>query len=66
MLMTPKSFDYVVQVTTERPEFGGLSGATLDEAVSWGKINSNAKACTVYCDATIAFPLMVANFLNTK
>jgi deoxyhypusine synthase len=60
MLVTPKSFDYAIQLTMDRPETGGLSGATLDEAQSWGKVGENAKAVTVYADATITLPLMVA------
>ena len=34
MLVTPRSFDYAIQLTMDRPETGGLSGATLDEARS--------------------------------
>ncbi|MGB9926881.1 MAG: deoxyhypusine synthase [Methanosarcina sp.] len=60
MLVTPKSFDYAIQLTMDRPETGGLSGATLDEAQSWGKVGENAKAVTVYADATITLPLIVA------
>lgn len=60
MLMTPKSFDYAIQLTMDRPETGGLSGATLDEAKSWGKVGENAKSVTVYADATITLPIMVA------
>lgn len=60
MLVTPKSFDYAIQLTMDRPETGGLSGATLDEARSWGKVGENARAVTVYSDATITLPLMVA------
>ena len=60
MLVTPKSFDYAIQLTMDRPETGGLSGATLDEAQSWGKVGENAKSVTVYADATITLPLMVA------
>jgi deoxyhypusine synthase len=60
MLVTPKSFDLAIQLTTDTPENGGLSGATLSEAVSWGKISSAARYVTVYGDATITFPLMVA------
>jgi deoxyhypusine synthase len=39
--------------------WGGLSGATPAEAVSWGKVNPGVLADTVvaYCDSTIAFPL---------
>lgn len=60
MLVTPKDFDYVIQLTTDRPDSGGLSGATLDEAQSWGKVGEDAKAMTVYGDATITLPIMVA------
>ena len=60
MLMTPKGFDYAVQLTGDRPDLGGLSGATLDEARSWGKITASARAVTVYGDATITLPLLVA------
>jgi deoxyhypusine synthase len=59
-LMTSKGFDYAIQLTTDRPEPGGLSGATLSEAKSWGKVNEDAKAVTVYADATIALPILVA------
>jgi deoxyhypusine synthase len=37
-----------------------LSGATLDEARSWGKVDEDAKTVTVYGDATITFPLIMA------
>jgi len=49
-----------VQLTGDRPDLGGLSGATLDEARSWGKITGTARAVTVYGDATITLPLLVA------
>ncbi len=61
MLVTPRGgYDYVIQVTMDRAETGGLSGATLDEARSWGKVGENAEAVQVICDATIALPIMVA------
>ena len=61
MLVTPRGgFDYVIQITMDRAETGGLSGATLDEARSWGKVGDNAKAVQVICDSTIALPLMLA------
>ncbi len=60
MLVTPKSFDYAIQLTMDRPESGGLSGATLDEARSWGKVGENARSVTVYSDATITLPIIVA------
>jgi deoxyhypusine synthase len=55
-----EGLDYAIQITTSTPEDGSLSGATLDEAKSWGKIGETAKAVTLYCDATIALPLLVA------
>jgi len=64
MLVTPKSFDLAIQLTTDSPENGGLSGATLSEAISWGKISEKASFVTVYGDATITFPVMVAAALE--
>jgi deoxyhypusine synthase len=51
--------DYFIQITTDQVVWGGLSGATPSEAVSWGKINPGVLPDTVvtYCDITIAFPL---------
>jgi len=56
--------DSAIQITMDRPEHGGLSGATLEEAISWGKIKPEGKAVTVICDVTIAFPLIVAAALE--
>lgn len=53
-----RSHKYAVQITTERPEWGGLSGATFEEAQSWGKIKPNAKKVSCYTDATIALPII--------
>jgi deoxyhypusine synthase len=64
MLMTPQGFTYAVQLTGDRPDLGGLSGATLDEARSWGKITADALAVTVYGDATITLPMLVAAVLE--
>jgi deoxyhypusine synthase len=50
---------YAIQVTTDAPHWGGLSGCTFEEAQSWGKIARRAKKVTVFCDATIALPLLV-------
>ncbi len=57
--------DAAVQITMDRPEPGGLSGASLDEAISWGKVKPKGKAVTVVCDATIAFPLIIAAALES-
>ena len=60
VLVADKPHRYVVQITTDRPEFGGLSGATLEEAKSWGKIDESSKICCICCDATVAFPIIVS------
>lgn len=61
MIVTPRGgFDYAIQLTMDRAETGGLSGATLDEAKSWGKVGEDARAVTVYADATIALPIIIA------
>jgi deoxyhypusine synthase len=51
--------DYFIQITTDSVVWGGLSGATPAEAVSWGKVNPSVLPDTAvaYCDSTIAFPL---------
>ena len=51
--------DYFIQITTDSVVWGGLSGATPAEAVSWGKVNPGVLPNTVvaYCDSTIAFPI---------
>ncbi|WP_330631536.1 deoxyhypusine synthase [Halocatena halophila] len=60
MLVTPGAYDYGVQLTMDPPQTGGLSGATLDEARSWGKLKKDARNVSVYADATITLPLVIA------
>jgi deoxyhypusine synthase len=60
MLVAPDAYDYGVQLTMDPPQTGGLSGATLDEARSWGKLEKAARNVSVYADATITLPLVVA------
>jgi deoxyhypusine synthase len=54
--------DYFIQITMDSPQWGGLSGATPQEAVSWGKINPDELKDTVvvYADTTLAAPLLFA------
>ena len=58
--------DYGFQLTTDRPEWGGLSGATFKEAFSWGKERPSGMYVVCYCDATIALPLVVKAVLETS
>jgi len=59
--------DYIIQITDARPDTGGLSGATLQEGKSWGKVqDSHEGIITVYADATIAFPILALYVLSNQ
>jgi len=49
---------YAIQLTTDVPHWGGLSGSTLDEAQSWGKIAKTATRSMAHVDASIGLPLL--------
>ena len=57
-----RGHDYFLQMTDARPDTGGLSGATPNEAVSWGKIDPDMLPGTVvvYLDNSVALPLLTA------
>jgi len=61
-----RGHDYFVQITDARPDTGGLSGATPNEAVSWGKVDPEELPNTVVCytDSTIALPILAAYVIN--
>jgi deoxyhypusine synthase len=52
--------DYFLQITDARPDTGGLSGATPQEAMTWGKVDPEQLPDTVTCylDTTVALPLL--------
>lgn len=58
--------DYFIQITMDSPQWGGLSGATPSEAVSWGKVNMEELKNTVvvYTDSTIASPILFSYALS--
>ncbi|MGI5964540.1 MAG: deoxyhypusine synthase [Candidatus Methanomethylophilaceae archaeon] len=56
--------DYCIYLTTAQEYDGSLSGAAIREAVSWGKVKSNAKKMTVEGDATITLPLIYAGLAD--
>ncbi len=59
--------DYIIQITDARPDTGGLSGATLQEGKSWGKVqDAHQGMVTVYADATIAFPILALYVLSNQ
>jgi len=60
--------DFFVQITDARPDTGGLSGATSQEAVTWGKVDPERLPDTVVCytDSTIALPILTAYALAKR
>ena len=59
--------NYIVQITDARPDTGGLSGATLQEGKSWGKVkDAHTGVVTVYADATIAFPILALYVISNQ
>jgi len=59
--------DYFIQLTTDAPHWGGLSGATPQEAKSWGKIKDAAvNNAVVYSCASITFPLLAGYVLSKQ
>jgi len=56
--------DYAIYMTTARPTSGSMSGATTNEAKSWGKVKDDSDVVTVVGDVTINFPLMMTAALE--
>lgn len=55
-------FHYGVRLCPEPPHWGGLSGCTFKEGVSWGKfvpVEEGGRFAEVLCDATIAWPVLL-------
>jgi deoxyhypusine synthase len=59
-----EGLDAAVQITLDRPEGGSLSGATLEEAVSWKKVKARSHLVTVIGDATMIFPILMTASLQ--
>ncbi len=57
-------FDYAVYMTTSHSSSGSMSGATTQEAKSWGKLKDDAEAATVIGDVCITFPLVMSSVLD--
>ena len=60
--------EFVLQISTDSPQWGGLSGATPSEAISWGKVQAEMMKnhVVVYSDTTIAAPIVFAYALATR
>ncbi len=62
-------FQYGVRICPEPAHWGGLSGCTYTEGVSWGKFVSpeeGGRFAEVLCDATIAWPLLIRALLESR
>jgi len=66
MLDYTPGHSYVFQITTDAPHWGGLTGSTLDEAKSWGKVSKKATRATAYVEATIGLPLVAGYVLESS
>lgn len=60
--------EFVLQISTDSPQWGGLSGATPSEAISWGKVQADMMKnhVVVYSDTTIAAPIVFSYALATR
>ncbi|MBN2734274.1 MAG: deoxyhypusine synthase [Methanomicrobiaceae archaeon] len=56
--------NYAIQYTTDSPHWGGLSGCTFEEAISWGKEKPGVNNVQCFCDATIALPVVVSGLVS--
>ncbi len=67
--LTPPRFQYGVRVCPEPDYWGGLSGCTYQEGVSWGKFvppGEGGQFAEVLSDATVVWPLLMMGLLEKK
>ncbi|MFX0207789.1 MAG: deoxyhypusine synthase [Candidatus Hodarchaeota archaeon] len=55
---------YAIQITMDRPEHGGVSGASVKEAISWGKVAKQAKWIDIMGEVTLILPLIITGVLS--
>ncbi|MGH9394521.1 MAG: deoxyhypusine synthase family protein, partial [Terriglobales bacterium] len=53
-----KGHSYALQLTADVPHWGGLSGSTLKEAMSWGKIQPQATTAMCFVEPSVSLPLL--------
>ncbi|HEY8055602.1 MAG TPA: deoxyhypusine synthase family protein [Terriglobales bacterium] len=61
-----KGHSYALQLTADVPHWGGLSGSTLQEAVSWGKIQSKATTAMCFVEPSVSLPLLAGYAFQKK
>ena len=57
---------YAIQMTTDAPHWGGLSGSTLAEAQSWGKVNREANHSMAFVEPSVSLPLVFGSAFQRK
>ncbi|MFA4991289.1 MAG: deoxyhypusine synthase family protein [Candidatus Omnitrophota bacterium] len=57
---------YAFQLTTDVPHWGGLSGSTLKEATSWGKIDNDASYAMAFVEPSVSLPLVYSYVFQEK
>lgn len=65
--ITPPRFQYGVRICPEPDYWGGLSGCTYQEGVSWGKFvpqEEGGRFAEVLSDATVVWPLLLMGLLD--
>jgi deoxyhypusine synthase len=65
--LRPPRYQYAVRICPEPVHWGGLSGCTYSEGVSWGKFvppTEGGRFAEVYADATAVWPLLVKGVLE--
>lgn len=65
-LKTPR-YTYAIRICPEPTHWGGLSGCTYSEGVSWGKFvpeSEGGRFAEVYADATTVWPLLIKGVLE--
>ena len=62
-------YQYAVRICPEPTHWGGLSGCTYSEGVSWGKFvpeSEGGRFAEVYADATTVWPLLIKGVLEER
>jgi deoxyhypusine synthase len=56
--------DYAVYITTASEWDGSLSGAPVAEAISWGKVTTQAKQVTIHADVSTVLPFIYYDLIS--
>jgi deoxyhypusine synthase len=65
--LRPPRFNYAIRICPEPTHWGGLSGCTYSEGVSWGKFvpqSEGGRFAEVFADATTVWPLLIKGVLE--